>query len=83
MSYGLPQGANCSVVSQPAQHAAELSARAGVGADAADVVHAGGERPVAALEGLRQSAGHVVLFEYEHALTTASQGRSSRQSTDP
>lgn len=58
-------------VGQPSQHAPELAVRPGVGADAADVVHTGDETPVLPSEGLRQSAGHTVLFEREHALAAA------------
>ena len=67
---------------QPVQHAPELAVRAGGGADAADVVHTCGESPVVSLEGLRQSAGHCVLFEHQHALAAARQCSGSRQSAD-
>ena len=69
-------------VGQPLQHAPELTVGAGVGADAADVVHTGGERPALPLEGLRQPAGHAVLFEHQHALAATRQGGGRRQAAD-
>ena len=78
MSYGLPQSANCSA--PPVNHcssATELTIGPRIGADAADIVHTGGERPVLPGEGLGQSTGHAVLFEHEHPLAAARQ-RSGR-----
>jgi hypothetical protein len=72
MSYGLPQLVNCKAppVSQCSMRP-NWPLGPGAGGDATDVVNTRGERPVVSLEGLRQSTGHCVLFEHQHALAAA------------
>jgi hypothetical protein len=70
------------VAGEPAEQATEMTVRSRLRADAADVVHAGREAPVAPAEGLRQPAGPSVLLEHEHALAASRQCCRCGQSAD-